>query len=266
VLIDWFTVVAQIVNFLILVGLLYYFLYGRILAAIDRREEEIAARWEEAKQEREDAAAEYRRLEKEKEKLDQEREALLARAREEADEHRQELIDQARAETEELKSRWSQSVREESKSFLRDLREYAAREVCDIARSALADLADEELQHQVTRVFLQRLRALDDDEKRKFTASIRDYGEKAVLRSAFAIPGEQQEEITRALRGVLDNSVEIRFEESSDLICGIALHTDGHKLAWEMSDYLEGLERHISETLRSEFAGDESEAEETYQT
>ena len=41
-LIDWFTVVAQIVNFLVLVALLKHFLWGRLVAAIDDREKRIA--------------------------------------------------------------------------------------------------------------------------------------------------------------------------------------------------------------------------------
>ena len=41
-LIDWFTVIAQVVNFLILVWLLKRFLYHPILDAIDAREQRIA--------------------------------------------------------------------------------------------------------------------------------------------------------------------------------------------------------------------------------
>ena len=41
--IDWFTVVAQAINFLILVWLLKRFLYKPILHAIDEREKGIAA-------------------------------------------------------------------------------------------------------------------------------------------------------------------------------------------------------------------------------
>ena len=42
-LIDWFTVAAQGVNFVILVWLLKHFLYKPILGAIDAREKHIAA-------------------------------------------------------------------------------------------------------------------------------------------------------------------------------------------------------------------------------
>ena len=42
-LIDWFTVIAQMLNFLILVWLLKRFLYQPILDAIDAREKGIAS-------------------------------------------------------------------------------------------------------------------------------------------------------------------------------------------------------------------------------
>ena len=49
-LIDWFTVVAQIVNFLVLVLLMKYFLYGRLIRTIDERQKRIVARFAEAEE------------------------------------------------------------------------------------------------------------------------------------------------------------------------------------------------------------------------
>ena len=54
-LINWFTVIAQIVNFLILVVLLKYLLYNRIVRAMDERESKIQSRLKEA-EEKEEAA------------------------------------------------------------------------------------------------------------------------------------------------------------------------------------------------------------------
>ena len=48
-LIDWFTVGAQVLNFLVLVWLLKRFLYKPVLDAIDAREKGIASRLAEAK-------------------------------------------------------------------------------------------------------------------------------------------------------------------------------------------------------------------------
>ncbi len=51
-LINWFVVAAQIINFLILVALLKRFLYGPIVAAMTAREDKIAGRLKEAQQKR----------------------------------------------------------------------------------------------------------------------------------------------------------------------------------------------------------------------
>ncbi len=46
--IDWLTVIAQIVNFLILVWLLKRFLYQPVINAMDQREQRIAERLQKA--------------------------------------------------------------------------------------------------------------------------------------------------------------------------------------------------------------------------
>ena len=63
-LIDWFTVGAQVLNFLILVWLLKRFLYKPILNAIDAREKRIAAELADAACEEGRGAKGARRLSK----------------------------------------------------------------------------------------------------------------------------------------------------------------------------------------------------------
>ena len=57
-LIDWFTVSAQVVNFLILVWLMKRFLYKPILHAIDAREQRIAKKIADADAKRAEAEKE----------------------------------------------------------------------------------------------------------------------------------------------------------------------------------------------------------------
>ena len=55
-LIDWFTVISQIINFLILIFLLKRFLYRPILKAIDAREERITNELQAAELQKSEAA------------------------------------------------------------------------------------------------------------------------------------------------------------------------------------------------------------------
>ena len=76
-LIDWFTVSAQAINFLILVWLLKRFLYRPVLAAIDAREKRIAQQLESAAKQQAEARAERDDFQRRSNALDQEREKIL---------------------------------------------------------------------------------------------------------------------------------------------------------------------------------------------
>ena len=91
-LIDPFTVGAQIVNFLILVGLLKYFLYGPIVSAMDKREEKIRSRLNDAERKKEEAEAERSGYEKERKEMEDQREKLLEEAEDEAEQRRKKLL------------------------------------------------------------------------------------------------------------------------------------------------------------------------------
>ena len=78
--IDWFTFVAQIINFLILLALLKRFLYGPILKAIEDREAAIASQFDQARQEQETASTARQQFESKNEELAHSRQKLLAEA------------------------------------------------------------------------------------------------------------------------------------------------------------------------------------------
>ena len=72
-LIDWFTVAAQVVNFLILVWLLKRFLYKPILRALDAREQQIALTLADADAKKAEAQQERDEFRKKNEAFDQQR-------------------------------------------------------------------------------------------------------------------------------------------------------------------------------------------------
>ena len=257
-LIDWITVAAQIVNFLILVALLKYLLYGRILSAIDKREQEIARRWKEAERDRALTATELEAARDKNRELDAERDKLLGVVREEVEQYRQELSATVRGEVEQQQVRWAEALQEESAAFLRDLSKRASQEVCTIARRALLDLAGTELEHCIVNYFLARLRQLDADARAEMTASLSGGNNAMLVQTAFVLSAEQQHAIAGTLHEQFGPTAEIRFEQSADLICGIALLTDAHKLAWTLRDYLSDLEQDVQQTLDEEIATNRS--------
>jgi F-type H+-transporting ATPase subunit b len=265
VLIDWFTVAAQIVNFLILVALLRYFLYGRIKRAMYERQQRIAASLEEAEHRRREADEQAASYEGKQQELEAQRAELMAQARAEADAKRQELLDQSRADLDQTQARWQEALRREQTAFLRDLRQHTAQQVYATARRALTDLAGADLEQRIVSVFLERLRALDAQAWNTLTDSHQDAEPHLLIRSAFDLPPEARQRLLALLREHLGEAVEAHFETSPDILCGIEMQSNGQKIAWSLEHYLEGLEEHLSAALeaatRHEANADRGEAQ-----
>jgi F-type H+-transporting ATPase subunit b len=252
VLIDWFTVIAQVINFLVLVALLRRFLYGPIVKAMDERQAHIVAKSEEAEAERTRAEQEAQSYRHRRQELEDGREALLVEAKSEAEARRVEMVAAARAEVDEVRERWHRSILQEKESFLDDLRRRAGAGAVDVARRALADLAGANLERQVVEVFVQRLRHMEQGEREMVARAVRDSEDGVVIQSAFAIPEEIRQRITRELREQVPVAAAVSFETAPNLISGIELRAHGGKIGWSIEDYLETLEKSLAEALADE--------------
>jgi len=252
VLIDWFTVTAQIVNFIVLVVLLKYFLYDRIIEAMDRREQNIRNRLQEAESERQDAEQEAESYRKKNEEIDQKRSEMLNQAKEEAEKERKSLTQKAREEVEKVRSRWQESVQKEKNTFLRELRQLTANQVYAISRRALQDLADSELEERLVGVFLSELQNMPEEKKHDMAEAIQKEGNTATVRSGFEIPTKLRRKITEALRDSLAENAEVTYETVPDMTMGIELKSRGEKMSWSLENYLNGLEERAKEALERE--------------
>jgi F-type H+-transporting ATPase subunit b len=247
VLIDWFTVIAQAINFLILLLLLKFLLFDRIVKAIDGRQKRIAdefAKAAEQQQKADDEAALHRRK---LDELEAQRAELLANAREEADAHRKGLKEHARVEVDELQARWRRMVEDERDQFLCQLRERAGEQVCSVVRKVLADLADAELERQITGLFLERIRNLDATERTALADSIGN-GPVTVL-STFTVPDDAKAEVSSTI-GSLLNVAEVLFELDTELVCGIEIRVAGHAIGWNVDAYLDQIEQALGDNLQ----------------
>src|SRR5450759_2196577 len=115
-LIDWFTVIAQAVNFLILVWLMKRFLYKPILNAVDAREKRIAAELADAYAKKVEAQKERDEFQHKNDELDQQRATLLSKATDESKAERERLFDDARKATDALSTKRQEALRSDANS------------------------------------------------------------------------------------------------------------------------------------------------------
>ncbi|SPE61566.1 ATP synthase subunit b 2 [Verrucomicrobia bacterium] len=249
-LIDWFTVGAQALNFLILVWLLKRFLYKPILRAIDARERRIAAELADADARKAEAKKERDEFQHKNEEFDQQRAALLSKATDEAKAERQRLLDEARKAADALNAKRQETLRIDAHNLNQAISRRAQEEVFAITRKALTDLATTSLEQRLGEVFTRRLRTMDGKAKVGLGEALKTSSDPALVRSAFDLPAEQRAAIQNALNETFSAEIHVRFETAPDLISGIELTTNGQKVAWSIADYLASLEKGVGELLK----------------
>jgi len=265
-LIDWFTVGAQIVNFLILLVLLKIFLYDRIIAAMDRRRQRIDDRMAAAEEKRRQADEEAESLREQRRQIEEQRDRMLAEAEDAAAEKRRKMEEKARREVAGKRKTWEKQLKEEHRDLVRELRRSVAVQVFAITRSLLADLADQPLGEKITQVFCRRLRGLDENRREELRQAVSGENAPVVVRSAFAISEDGRGQIAAALEEVVGEAVKIRYETDAEPIAGIELKAAGKKVTWHARGYLDRLEKQVLSTVEShteENSPDELEESET---
>lgn len=258
-LIDWFTVAAQALNFVILVGLLWRFLYKPVLHAIDTREKRIADELADAATTKADAQKERDELQHKNDELDQQRDELLSKATDDAKAEHQRLLDEARQAAEALSAKRNEALTNEAHDLSQAVARRTRDEVFAIARKALTDLATASLEERISEAFTRRVAEMDSEAKAQLGEALKKASDPALLRSAFELPPPQRAAIQNALNVAFSADVKLRFETSPDLIGGIELATNGQKVAWSIDDYLGSLQKKV-EALASKQVQPEHES------
>jgi F-type H+-transporting ATPase subunit b len=251
-LIDWFTVCAQALNFLILAWLMKRFLYKPILDAIDVREKRIAAELADADAKKAEAQKERDEFQRKNQEFDQQRAALLSKATDEVKVERLRLLDEARKAADALSAKRQETLRNDAHNLNQALSRRTQREVFAIARKALTDLATTSLEERLGEVFTRRLRQMDGKAKECVAEALKTASDPALVRSAFDLPAEQRAAIQNALNETFSAEVRVRFETAPDLVGGVELSTNGQKVGWSIADYLASMEKDAAEILNGQ--------------
>jgi F-type H+-transporting ATPase subunit b len=248
-LIDWFTVGAQVINFLVLVWLLKRFLYRPILDAIDAREQRIAAELADADAKRAEAKQERETFQHKNQAFDEQRAALLAQATDAAKTERQRLLDEARQAADALRAKRQEALRQEADQLNEALRRRTQREVFAITRKTLKDLAGASLEERAVAVFIERLQAMDEEGHAVLAEALQTAPDPVRVRSAFELSAAQRAAIQHALNSAFATEVPVKFDAGPDLVGGIELTVNGQRIGWSIADYLKSLEEGVGELL-----------------
>ncbi|NJK62395.1 MAG: hypothetical protein HC921_06650 [Synechococcaceae cyanobacterium SM2_3_1] len=250
-LIDGFTTLAQILNFLVLVFLLQRFLYRPISEAVQQRQQTINQRLQEAAQKSEQAETEAEHYRQQQRELEAEREQLLAMIRLEVETQRQHGLQQVEKEAEAERQRWHQYLIQEQQQFRQRLRREMSSQSLQMLAHMLQDLANRSLEEQMIQRFLSHLQSMDGAERQQWVEEMQQSHDPVVIRTAFDLGEIAQQDLITALQTWAGVDLPLVFETQPELICGVELRTVSHRLSWTTADYLGDLDHRLNATLLS---------------
>lgn len=240
--IDWVTVLAQLANFLLLVWLLRRFLYRPILDGIARREAEIARRMAAADIARDEARAAEQRFVAQHAQGVAERNTMLAHALAATEQEREQLLIETRARLEQEREEWHRHLEHERLDFLQRLQRTGALVLAGLARRALHELADEELEAGIVRHVGRRLEPMAA-ELAAAAGSIR----VATVTSHAVLDESLQARLAADLAAILPG-IELRFVVDTGQSPGVVLQLGGVRVDWTIDSYMDEFERLLADS------------------
>ena len=236
--VDGWTVLAQVVNFLLLVWLLKRFLYEPVQKVIAQRQARLL---EERRAAEARAAAARAEEEKYKElvaRLEAERRQILEQAAAQAEKERERLLEQAAQEVAAARDQMYERLRAERAELEGQIRRGILQEASRAAEKILAELAGVAIADALIDALERRIASLPPLEIHSQGTAV-----PVEVRTSFE-PTPDQRERLRALvaRWTGREQAQVSFVHDRGLILGVEIAGAGESVSWSARDVLESIE------------------------
>jgi F-type H+-transporting ATPase subunit b len=247
VLIDWFTVAAQVVNFVILVALMKRFLYQPVLDAIAACEQRIASTVAQAASTQRQADALQAQLQQKIQAFEAAQGERARAAKRALSAELASIRSHAQEEVNATQRTRSEALAQEAKRLQTTITQRTQQQVLEITRRVLGDLADADVEALVVKRFECWLHDVSPQQREVWASAFAGVSEAApaLVRSAFTWDPQHRAALSAAIDQALGCSVPLAFETKPELTLGVELSGQGQKLAWSVDDYLGALSRAI---------------------
>lgn len=245
--IDWWTLALQVINFLVLVWLLWRFLFRPVRNILARRREEAAKASGELEDAKKEALEEKRRFEKARAELAGERRELITKVHKEMAEERTKTLEEAEEEAAEIIRSARESIAEERQAALASLRDDIAELAADMAAHLLEKVSPETYNTLLLEEVIRRVENLSDEERRQLDSDLAAEGAVIAVTTAQPLDDESRKDWDRKLHKLLNTSANVEFETKPDLIAGAELRLPHVAVMFSWADELQESKKAMSE-------------------
>ena len=233
-LIDWRTVAAQFINFLLLVLLLSRYFFKPTLALMKERNEKIRKELEEAARLQESSRQERGAVAEEQKEFATKKSSLFKTAIIEARQEKDRLLRGAQEEYGVLRTKLHAHAEEDKRRVFSELKESIETEAFALAKTALENLSSASLEEQMVEKFAAAIGQMTHEDRKRLLFDLSHSSYAITFRTAYELPERLRLVLEKVVRGLFDHQLACTFEKDASLISGVEMLTSGHTVGWSL--------------------------------
>ncbi len=253
---DLQTVIFEILNFLVLSGLLYWFMFKPMMARIEERAEEKREMLEEIRKQREEIAELRERWESRISGAEEEAAEIVSEAREEAEEEREVILQEAEEEVVQILAGAHEDAARVRKQAIADFHAEVLDAILDVSALVINQVAPEEMHRSMIKELVERIWEMGRSEMERveeFRRSLGDRAPTAHVATARSLSQELRGELARTLAALADRNVDLDIDVEPELAVGMRVRLGDivveNTIASQMNDLRENVKDALGERL-----------------
>jgi F-type H+-transporting ATPase subunit b len=256
---DWMTVIFQIINFLVLATVLYYFLFRPVMRHVTKRAAEKKQLLRELERDHQEAARLRAELEARLAKADQEAASIVPAAREQAETERTALLQEAQAEVERILAEAYTDALRRRRLAVDAFHDELLDTILEISGQVIGRTAPPEMHDALVKQLSDRIWELGRSEMQRVESFRRSLGDReptAYVTTAQSLSPEQQGLLVRTLTALADRHVNLELKTDPVLVAGLRVRLGDTIVDNSIAGQLAELRESVSTAIR-ERMGDE---------
>lgn len=257
--IDIVTILAQIINFLVLAAVLYFLFFKPLLNRMNERaaaKEAILANAQEKEQQAEDKLSE---IEERLSDIDSEIETRLEDAYQKAQEERESLLEETQAEAQRILNEAEKEAAKRQQQEMEELGKQLVDTILDISAQILRKTTPEVVHENLVEELISEIWDLGKNDMRQVRTIRESLAERTptvYVTSARDLSPEQQRSLIRTFSALADSNVNMKIEVIPDLIAGIQVRIGDlvveNTLAMELNELKSTVASTLEESVDAE--------------
>ncbi|MCB2202737.1 F0F1 ATP synthase subunit delta [bacterium] len=256
---DWVTILAEVINFLVLAVALYFLLFKPTVKRIKARNEEREALLQEAARQEAEAAEKLAEINSRLAEFDAEIEGRLQEAYQQAQTDSETLLEATREEARRILEEAEQEAGKRQQQEINQLQEELVDSILDISGQVLSKAAPDLVHDTFIEDLTKEIWELGKSDMRQVNAirdSLAERTPTVFVTAARELTPDQQRNLIRTFSALADRNVNMEIEIDPNLISGIRVRMGDlvveNTLTMELSD----LKSDVAASLQESFNGE----------